>query len=90
MFHQSAKSWLGRIGESEVAEMGTGENFPSASQFLTPETVKVMLHGTIRNDDFQRNTASQYWNNVITIRNNVATLCCTENRRCKSSRVTSP
>ena len=33
-----------------------------------------MLHGTIRNDDFQRNTALQCWNNVVTIRNNVATM----------------
>ena len=33
-----------------------------------------MLHGKIRNDDFQRNTALQCWNNVVTLRNNVATL----------------
>ena len=32
------------------------------------------LHGTIRNDDFHGNTALQCWNNVITIRNNVATM----------------
>ena len=31
-----------------------------------------MLHWTIRNDDFWRNTALQCWNNVGTIRNNVA------------------
>ena len=45
---------------------------------------KVMLHGTIRNDDFLHNTALQCWNNVVTIPNNVATmlllrcvaLCC--------------
>ena len=29
------------------------------------------------------------WNNVITIRNNAATLCCANNRRCESSRTTS-
>ena len=33
-------------------------------------SLKVMLHGTICNDDFQRNTALQCWNNVTTIRNN--------------------
>ena len=33
-----------------------------------------MLHGSIRNDDFKRNKALQYWNNVVTIRNNVATM----------------
>ena len=35
---------------------------------------KVMLHETIPNDDFWRNTALQYWNNIATIRNNVATM----------------
>ena len=30
-----------------------------------------MLHWTIRNDDFQRNTALQCWNNVVAIWNNV-------------------
>ena len=44
-----------------------------------------MLHGTIRNDDFQGNTALQYWNNVVAIRNNVVTLCCAKNRRYESS-----
>ena len=33
-----------------------------------------MLHGTIRNDDFQQKTAMQCWNNVVTIWNNVATM----------------
>ena len=36
--------------------------------------LKVMLHETIRNYDFERNTALQCWNNVATIRNNVATM----------------
>ena len=35
---------------------------------------KVMLHETIRNNDFQRNTALQCWNNVATIWSNVATM----------------
>ena len=48
-----------------------------------------MLHGTIRNDDFERYTALQCWNNVATIRNNVATMLrCAKHRRCESSRVT--
>ena len=34
--------------------------------------LKVMLHWTIRNDDFYRNTALPCWNNVVTLRNNVA------------------
>ena len=33
-----------------------------------------MLQGMIRNDDFQRNTALECWNNVVTIRNNVETM----------------
>ena len=37
-------------------------------------TLKVMLHGTICNDDFERNAVLHCWNNVATIRNNVATL----------------
>ena len=43
--------------------------------FFSPERrVKVLLHGTIRNDDFKRNTELQCWNNVATIRNNVPTV----------------
>ena len=42
--------------------------------FFYQRSVKVMLHGTIRNDDFKRNTALQCWSNVVTIRNNVATM----------------
>ena len=53
------------------------------------ESLKVMLHGTIRNDNFLRNTTLQYWNNVETIRNNDATLCCAKNRPSESSRLTS-
>ena len=44
---------------------------------------KAMLHETIRNDDL-RNTTLQHCSNCI------ATLCCAKNRRCESSRVTSP
>ena len=36
--------------------------------------VKVMLHETISNDDFYRNTALQCWNNAVTTGNNVATM----------------
>ena len=38
------------------------------------DDLKVMLHGTTKKDDFLRNTALQCWNNVGTIRNNVATM----------------
>ena len=41
---------------------------------VTLGSLKVMLNGTIRNDDFLRNTAMQYWNNVTTIRNDVTTM----------------
>ena len=55
---------------------------------------KVMLHRTIRNDNFlaQNNAAmlKQCCNHSKQCRNNVATLCCVKNRRCESSRVTSP
>ena len=41
--------------------------------------LKVMLHGTIRNDDFWRNTGFKCWKNIAAIRqqsgnNNVVTL----------------
>ena len=36
--------------------------------------LKVMLHGTSSNNGFRGNTALQYWDNVVTIRNNVATM----------------
>ena len=49
-----------------------------------------MSHWTIRNSDFKRNKVLQYWNNVVNIRNNFATLqCCAKNRCFESSRVTS-
>ena len=44
-------------------------------------TVKVMLHRTICNDDFLRNTALQHCSNI-------ATLCCAQNHCCESSHVT--
>ena len=42
-----------------------------------------MLHGTIRNDEFLRNTALQCWNNVATIWTNVATML----QRCVSQKI---
>ena len=50
---------------------------------VVAKTLKEMLLGTIRNEDFQRNTAFQCWNNVVM-------LCCAKNRRCEQFRVTSP
>ena len=48
-------------------------NFHPSSQLQIGE-LKMILHGTISKDDFQRKTALQCWNNVVTIRNNVATM----------------
>ena len=48
-----------------------------------------MLHGTIRNDDFQRNTTLQHCFEQLQHCSNIATLCSAKNRRCKSFRVTS-
>ena len=42
------------------------------TQFVTG--LKVMLHWTIRKDNFQRNTALKCWNAVVIIQNNVATM----------------
>ena len=57
--------------------------------------LNVMLHATIRNDDFQRDTDSvamleQCCNHWQQCRNNAVMLCCAKNRCCESSRVTSP
>ena len=52
--------------------------------------LKVMLHETIRNDDFKRNTALQHCFKWLQHCSNMATLCCAKNRPCESSRVTSP
>ena len=46
----------------------------TTAPIASPIPLKVILHGTIHNDKFWRNTAFQCWNNVVTIRNNVATM----------------
>ena len=51
--------------------------------------LKVMLHETIRNDNFYRNNALQCCNDSKQRRNNVVMLCCAQNRRYESFRVTS-
>ena len=60
-------------------------SFSSLFQALT-----VMLHGTIRSDDFQRNTALQHCCDVVSNSCNIATQCRAKSRRCESSRVASP
>ena len=53
-----------------------GANHRCMSSLINENKIvfKVMLNGTIRNDDLQHNTALQCWNNVVAIRNNVATM----------------
>ena len=48
---------------------------------------KVMLHGTFRNSVAMLEQCCKHSKQC---RRNVATLCCAKNRRCESSRVTSP
>ena len=60
-----------------VFEFGFSQRYPSlfrhahnkmtAALYPYLKSVKVMLHGTICNDYFLRNTALQCWNNVATI-----------------------
>ena len=56
--------------------------------------VKMMLLETIRNDDFQRNTALQHCSDVVLNGSNIvpaiSTLCSAKNSSCESSRLTSP
>ena len=57
-----------------------------------------VLSGDVTRDDSQRRFLPQHsaamlkqcCNHSKQCRNNVATLCCAKNRRCESSRVTSP
>ena len=53
-----------------------------------------MLHGTILKDDFlaQRSIATllRHCFECLQHCSNISTLCCPQNRRCESSRVTSP
>ena len=62
--------------------------------FAVAARLKVMLHETICNDDFQRNTALQHCCDIVLkiIYNIFPTLplCCAKNCLCESSRVTSP
>ena len=46
----------------------------------------------VTRDDSERRFLAQHrvlqsWNDIVIMRNNVATLCCAKNRRCESSRV---
>ena len=67
----------------------------TVTQAKLPANLKAMLHGTIRNDEFLRNTAllamlEHCCNHSKQCRNNVATLGWAKNRLCESSRVRSP
>ena len=70
----------------------------SFSSFCTRRRWVVPRKGDVTRDDSQRRflaqhrvaTLEQCCNHSKQCRNNVATLCCAKNRRCESSRVTSP
>ena len=76
---------MGLIILKRTGSLSRGDFYPGIKKN------KVMFYGTIRDDDFKRNTASQCCNHSKQYRNNVATLCCAKNRLCESrSRITSP
>ena len=67
----------------------------STGDFRDSRTLKVMLHGTIRNDNFQQHSVrvvmlGQCCHPWKQCRNNVATLYSAKNRLCESSHETSP
>ena len=75
--------WLCQIQANPTGAefLGTIFKFRKRNQFrrcLFTQSIKVMLRETIRNDDFCDNTTLQCWENVVGIRNNVATMlqCC--------------
>ena len=75
---------MGLIILSRTGSLSRGDFYPGIKK------IKVMFHGTIRIDNFQRNTLSQCCNHSKQYRNNVATLCCAKNRVYESrSRITS-
>ena len=63
-----------------------------------PQAIILDCKGDLTRNDSQRRFLAQqsveileqYCNYSKQCRNNVATLCCAKNRRCESSRVTSP
>ena len=74
---------------------------PAAQKFPTLPITFLMVRPCLKQRDFtvlsdvfvavaQHNPVLQFWNTVVTIRNNVATLCCAKNRCCESYPVTSP
>ena len=54
--------------------MWTAQVYPAVIKGLFSREVKMMLHGTIRNDDFQRNTTLQHCFEQLQHRSNIATL----------------
>ena len=46
--------------------------FSSKGRACSELSLKIILNGTISNDDFQRNTALQSWNKVACNQNNVS------------------
>ena len=69
IIYASKKLWFFRVSRVEILHF----KHPQVLAVNRMAT-KVMLNGTIRNDDFWRNTSLQCWSNVVTIRNNVATM----------------
>ena len=56
-----------------VTSNNVGSCWPTMLRPFAPG-LKVIIQGTIRNDDFKRNTGFQCWNNVAATRNNHAML----------------
>ena len=75
---------MGLIILKRTGSLSRGDFYPGIKKN------KVMFYGTIRDDDFQRNTASQCCNHSKQYRNNVATPCYAKNLCESRSRITSP
>ena len=77
------RTWLGGLGKNKQ----TKEIDYSTMTIRAILCFKVTLHGTIRNSVAMLEQCCKHSKQCL---NNVATLCCAKNRRCESSRVTSP
>ena len=88
-------SW--KITREKVLNSGTG-NVGYSQSSHGRRSIVLYTKGEVTRDDSQRRFLAKHsamlqccsCNHLKQYRNNVATLCCGKNRRCQSSRVTSP
>lgn len=104
-FPQTVKKLEGLAGECFIffrwwSRLKTGSksiphSYARRSRFAWTLYRKESGSFDVTRDDSERRFLAQHrvlqcWNDIVIMRNNVATLCCAKNRPCESPRVTSP